>query len=461
DGVEINVPNLTATDTCIVTVVSNLLPVADAGPDREIRYDRWLQFNGAGSYDKDGYIVSYYWDFGDGQFSYEVTPLHIYDLPGIYIVNLTVTDNEGATGCDTCIVRVTGNENPIANAGPDRIAYVNQEITFDGSASYDPDGYIVSYIWDFGDGTTATGISATHAYSIGNKMYYVRLTVTDNDGGTGNDVCIVTVITNLGPQASIFVSLYPFYQVTLRYKPVTLYASAWDPDGYIEKYRWDFHDGTPTDWIYVSGQQSSISIKTTHAFAGSKDYDVEYTITFVAVDNMGAEVKADAWVYVLKNVAPFVYAGGNQAKYVNTAINSSWNTTVEFVFLALDLDGNLTNFEIDLGDGTIESFDATGARALTEEEAAALLEIFNYTMLPPALPFESLLRESRWLVVESLTYVFRGCLMNTLKGAIPPRTRGIVITIIVGIAGLLLTIWGAKKIVDQAYESGKRCNVQK
>ncbi|HDS29173.1 MAG TPA: PKD domain-containing protein, partial [Candidatus Acetothermia bacterium] len=56
-------------------------------------------------------------------------------------------------------------------------------VSFDGSGSSDPDGSIVSYAWEFGDGTTGTGVSPTHTY-VSSGTYSVKLTVTDNQSAT-------------------------------------------------------------------------------------------------------------------------------------------------------------------------------------------------------------------------------------------------------------------------------------
>jgi PKD repeat protein len=58
--------------------------------------------------------------------------------------------------------------------------FVSETVTFDASASYDPDGAIASCIWEFGDGTTGSGMTATHAYTA-EGTYTVNLTVIDND----------------------------------------------------------------------------------------------------------------------------------------------------------------------------------------------------------------------------------------------------------------------------------------
>jgi len=60
---------------------------------------------------------------------------------------------------------------------------VGETVTFNASASYDPDGYIVSYEWDFGDDATGTGMIVTHAYDVAGD-YIVTLNITDDDGET-------------------------------------------------------------------------------------------------------------------------------------------------------------------------------------------------------------------------------------------------------------------------------------
>lgn len=78
-----------------------------------------------------------------------------------------------------------GNQDPVAVASVSKTqAEVDETITFDGSQSYDNDGNITLYQWDFGDGTTSTQQTATHAYTQANTYNY-RLTVTDNQGATG------------------------------------------------------------------------------------------------------------------------------------------------------------------------------------------------------------------------------------------------------------------------------------
>ena len=136
-------------------------------------------FDGTGSTDSDGSIVSYAWDFGDGGTSSDSAPSHAYPQGGDYTATLTVTDDRGDSRSDT--VDLTAGD--AANQAPTAAftsSCVNRACTFDASGSSDPDGTVASYTWDFGDGGTGTGVTPTHVYASGGTDT-VSLVVTDND----------------------------------------------------------------------------------------------------------------------------------------------------------------------------------------------------------------------------------------------------------------------------------------
>lgn len=84
------------------------------------------------------------------------------------------------------------NVPPIANAGADQNAKRLSILNFDASGSMDSNGNIISYLWNFGDGTSAEGMQVSHAYqSVGS--FLVQLTVTDSGGLSSNDSAMVNI----------------------------------------------------------------------------------------------------------------------------------------------------------------------------------------------------------------------------------------------------------------------------
>lgn len=132
------------------------------------------------SWDFDGTITTYAWDFGDGATASGLAAVHAYAAPGSYVVTLTVTDDTGRVGtaARTLAVSTPPLFPPVVafQGGCDEL-----DCGFDGSFSRDLDGVIVSYAWSFGDGSTGSGRTVTHAYPAPGT-YAVTLTVTDDDG---------------------------------------------------------------------------------------------------------------------------------------------------------------------------------------------------------------------------------------------------------------------------------------
>ena len=233
-----------------------------------------VSFNASSSSDSDGSIVSYAWDFKDGETGNRETISHTFSSIGSYNVKLTVTDNEGATDSTTKNITVTEtpNQSPIASFTAKPTSGITPlTVSFNASSSSDSDGSIVSYQWDFKDGNTGSGQTITHTFSS-TGSYNVELTVTDNDGATGSATKNVTVIEapNQPPTAN-FTATPISGVVPLQVSFNT--SSSSDSDGNIISYAWDFKDGN-------TGSGETIN----HTFSSIGSYNVKLTVT----DNEGA-----------------------------------------------------------------------------------------------------------------------------------------------------------------------------
>jgi PKD repeat protein len=180
------------TDDIIVTVV-NSVPVAMIGAITGNRVEgSTLTFNGSATDASPNGTLSYAWNFGDGSTGTGATATHAYRDNKTYTVTLTVTDNHDATGSDSVDV-VIANTAPVVNAGDAPYGKIGQELQFQGSFTDAGLDDTHTILWDFGDGTTATGIlNPKHSYAVVDT-YIVTLTITDNDGGVGSDTTIANV----------------------------------------------------------------------------------------------------------------------------------------------------------------------------------------------------------------------------------------------------------------------------
>jgi len=208
-----------------------------------------IEFNATQSTDPDGDILEYWWSFdGDSQVDASTTEPTVnrsYAESGFKNVILQVVDDQNATGFTSRDVEVVqpANEPPEASFTYDpQPGVAGQPITFDASASADPDGQIGTYQWDFdGDRVvdqTTTDPVIQHTFAeTGFKT--VALQVRDGDNAsdvTSRDVEVVEP-QNESPEASFSYDPEP----GIAGQPVTFDASASeDPDGSIDTYEWDF-----------------------------------------------------------------------------------------------------------------------------------------------------------------------------------------------------------------------------
>ncbi len=218
--------------------------------------------NAGGSSDPDGTIDTYAWDFGDGSTGSGQTATHTYTAGDTYTVSLTITDDRGGTDTETHDVVATANAVPVAAFTTD----INKlALSVDAGSSSDADGTISDYAWDFGDGSTGSGETATHTYTSGDT-YTVRLTVTDDDGTTDTVTHVVEAVANVAPVAA-FTSTEADLTASFDASGTT------DSDGTISSYAWNFGDGT-----------TGTGRTPTRAYATADTYTVILTVT----DNNGA-----------------------------------------------------------------------------------------------------------------------------------------------------------------------------
>ena len=260
----------------------NAPPVANPGDDLTVAVGETIRFDGSGSTDADGNILSYAWGFGDGSKASGIAPVYAFPRTGQYQVRLTVRDDAGlANSANTATMTVTvtdaANLAPVADAGPAREVIVGSQVTFDATGSADPDGNIIAYDWDFGDGGRATGLAPTHSFWRTGR-YRVTLQVTDASGlgnNTASASATVTVIDapNTAPTAA------PGPDRTVKVGEIITFnaGQSSDPDGNIIAYQWDFGNG-----------DTARGVTPPYAYQTPGRYQVRLTVT----DGTGRDAKS-------------------------------------------------------------------------------------------------------------------------------------------------------------------------
>ena len=293
-----------------------------------------VSFNAGASSDSDGTITSYHWSFGDGSSASGITASHTYTQAGQRTAVLTVTDNDGATDTASVVITVgAANQAPTARISATPVSGVAPlSVSFNAGASSDSDGTITSYHWSFGDGSSASGITASHTYTQAGQRTAV-LTVTDNDGATDTASVVITVgAANQAPTARI--SATPVSGVAPLSVSFNAGASS-DSDGTITSYHWSFGDGS-----------SGSGITASHTYTGTGQHTAVLTVT----DSAGATDSESVVISVGQiNQAPVAEASANQ---------ESGTAPLLVTFSASassDSDGTIASYHWNFGDGSSAS----------------------------------------------------------------------------------------------------------
>ncbi len=237
-----------------------------------------VSFNGTGSTGE----TTYLWSFGDGDSSTISQPTHIFSLAGTYTTSLMVTSSQGLT--DQKTVTVTVNATTPPNTPPNAVISSSTAvgeapfaINFDGSGSNDAEGDIATYIWSFGDGATATGVSAAYTYTDPGS-YTATLTVTDSQSESDIITTPVIITEPTTPNETPVAHVTPSITTGSIPLEVTFSGEASsDPENGSMNYSWNFGDGS-----------TSQGVTTAHTFTTVGTFTVTLTVT----DDGGASATA-------------------------------------------------------------------------------------------------------------------------------------------------------------------------
>lgn len=310
-----------------ITVYAPPIAIFTYSPSEPV-IDETVIFNASGSHDLDGSIMNYTWNFGDGTNGTGINVTHAYTAEGNYTVTLNITDNDGLTNSTSKSIRVTTNYPTASFTYSPTAPIVNQIVTFNASLSTPHGGTIVSYAWNFGDGTETTEADPIvyHNYTT-TGTFNVTLNVTDSEGLWSTD------------SKSVMVVKYPIASFT--YSPisplvgetVTFNASTSKPDGgFLVSYAWNFDDET------LISETSPI---TSHAYRASGNYNVTLNVT----DSEGLwDIEYKSITVLAPPVASFNYSP--TFPIANETI--TFNATT-----SQDPDGTIQNYTWNFGDGNI------------------------------------------------------------------------------------------------------------
>jgi PKD repeat protein len=273
--------------TTVTVTPSNFAPTANPGGPYTGIDGQTIVFDGSASTDPDADPLTYAWTFGDDSSASGVSPSHVYALPGMYSVTLVVNDGLlDSLSTSTTVTVVLPNVAPIANAGGPYNGIVGTPIVFDGSISSDMNGDVLSFSWDFGDGSTGSGVSPSHIYTA-EGIYTVTLIV--NDSVFTSEQAISTSSVGPGNNVPVADPNGPYFGFINT--PITFNGSmSNDLDGDLLVYTWDFGDGNTGTGINPNHTYSAtgfytVSLVVNDGISNSLSVSTSVSVNNIQIDN--------------------------------------------------------------------------------------------------------------------------------------------------------------------------------
>jgi len=272
--VDDNLNSYCSTDADTLKLVLNKPPKASAGKDknRKICLGNEITFDASSTLTEEGENLTYQWDLDDGNKAEGKNIKHIYAKGGKYNVKLTASDDKGMKcSKDTDTVTVIVNSKPFVSLKGPELVCVDDKVSFDASASRDPDGDSLKYYWNFGDGSVKEASSkVTHAYRKGG-IYTVRVTADDERNfPCSNSSDAIKIKVNTPPVANAGNNLVCCVNAVNRFDA----SKSYDADGDDLTYKWDFGDGATAE-----------GAKVTHVYTKPGKYEVKLIVN----DNSGTK----------------------------------------------------------------------------------------------------------------------------------------------------------------------------
>lgn len=287
-----------------------------------------VTFSGEKSVDSETKLVSYDWDFGDGNTGTGAKVEHIYEKTGTYFATLTVDDGSGlANSIQSTRHKIVVNTFPVAQFQVPLVVAPGQAFRIDGSNSADADGSITGYEW-YINGLSADKNPSTLVTLNEPGLHTVSLKVKDDSGfDEAANLASQTIRVNVSPVAlwkTIPEHLVPNTEIKFTAE------DSYDPDGTIDRYTWEFEEG-----VVIRGKQIQRIFKD----GGPQKFTLSVT------DNDGLENSTTTIEGIVKvNNTPYIIT---ETYIRSNSVNVKLDASESY-----DLDNDPINFEWTLPDGS-------------------------------------------------------------------------------------------------------------